>query len=148
MGDQRLFRAADEAANCGGFGQHCASVPTAAGTGPAFLFVECAVSAVRASVPAPSCFWLCDVRRVWQRSNSWFVPAYLLDGWWTRCGCQQDFTMTRANKNGVIERSLGSFVDALEYAFYSEALARKNGLLQKLDPRIKILALLPLIVIA
>jgi len=58
--------------------------------------------------------------------------------------------MTRANKNsrGVIERSLGSFVDALEYAFYSEALARKNGLLQKLDPRIKILALLPLIVIA
>jgi cobalt ECF transporter T component CbiQ len=58
--------------------------------------------------------------------------------------------MTRANKNsrGVIERSLRLFVDALEYAFYSEALARKNGLLQKLDPRIKILALLPLIVIA
>jgi cobalt/nickel transport system permease protein len=58
--------------------------------------------------------------------------------------------MTRANKNsrGVIERSLGSLVDALEYAFHAEALARKNGLLQKLDPRIKILALLPLIVIA
>jgi len=52
------------------------------------------------------------------------------------------------NSRGVIERSLRSFVDALEYAFYSEALARKNGLLQKLDPRIKILALLPLIMIA
>jgi cobalt/nickel transport system permease protein len=58
--------------------------------------------------------------------------------------------MTRANKNsrGVVERSLGSFVDALEYVFYTEALAKKNGLLQKLDPRIKILALLPLVVIA
>jgi cobalt/nickel transport system permease protein len=58
--------------------------------------------------------------------------------------------MTRARKHsqGVIERSLASFVDALEHAFYAEELAKKNGLLQKLDPRIKIAAILPLIVIA
>jgi cobalt/nickel transport system permease protein len=36
----------------------------------------------------------------------------------------------------------------MEHAFYAEYLAKENGLLQKLDPRIKILALLPLIVIA
>ena len=36
----------------------------------------------------------------------------------------------------------------MEHAFYAEQLAKKNGLLQKLDPRIKILAILPLIVIA
>lgn len=58
--------------------------------------------------------------------------------------------MTDAGKNsrGVVERSLASFVDALEHAFYAEESAKKNGLLQKLDPRIKIAAVLPLIVIA
>jgi cobalt/nickel transport system permease protein len=49
---------------------------------------------------------------------------------------------------GVVERSLASLVDALEHAFYAEELARKNGLLQKLDPRIKTVAIFPLIVIA
>ena len=48
----------------------------------------------------------------------------------------------------MVERSLTSFVDALEHAFYAEELAKKNGLLQKLDPRVKIVAVLPLIVIA
>jgi cobalt/nickel transport system permease protein len=58
--------------------------------------------------------------------------------------------MTRARKisRGVVERSVASFVDALEQAFYAEELAKKNGLLQKLDPRVKIVAVLPLIVIA
>ena len=58
--------------------------------------------------------------------------------------------MTHAGKKsrGVVERSLASFLDALEHAFYAEELAKKNGLLQKLDPRIKIVAVLPLIVIA
>jgi len=58
--------------------------------------------------------------------------------------------MTHAGKKsrGVVERSLASFVEALEHAFYAEELAKKNGLLQKLDPRVKIAAVLPLIVIA
>src|SRR5678815_1493142 len=58
--------------------------------------------------------------------------------------------MTHAGKNprGVVERSLASFVEALERAFYAEELAKKNGLLQKLDPRVKIAAVLPLIVVA
>ncbi|MGH9545269.1 MAG: cobalt ECF transporter T component CbiQ, partial [Terriglobales bacterium] len=58
--------------------------------------------------------------------------------------------MTRARKKerGVVERSLASFVGALEQAFDAEDLAKRNGLLQKLDPRAKIVAILPLIVIA
>ncbi len=58
--------------------------------------------------------------------------------------------MTHAGKKsrGVVERSLASFVEALEHAFYAEELAKKNGLLQKLDPRVKIAAVLPLIVVA
>ena len=49
---------------------------------------------------------------------------------------------------GVVEGTVASLVDALEHAFYAEESAKKNGLLQKLDPRVKIAALLPLIVIA
>ncbi len=58
--------------------------------------------------------------------------------------------MTRGpeNSRGVVERTLASLVDALEHAFYAEELAKKNGLLQKIDPRVKVVALLPLIVIA
>jgi cobalt ECF transporter T component CbiQ len=58
--------------------------------------------------------------------------------------------MTRARKNsqGVVERSLESFVNALQHAFHAEELAKKNGVLQKLDPRVKIAAILPLMVIA
>ena len=58
--------------------------------------------------------------------------------------------MTRSRKNSgeVVERSLASFAAALEHAFYAEKLAKQNGLLQKIDPRVKIVAILPLIVIA
>jgi cobalt/nickel transport system permease protein len=54
----------------------------------------------------------------------------------------------KKKSRGVVERTLASFVDALEHAFYAEELAKKNGMLQELDPRIKIAAILPLIVIA
>jgi cobalt/nickel transport system permease protein len=53
-----------------------------------------------------------------------------------------------AKYGGMVERSLSSFVDALEHAFAAEELAKKKGLLQKLDPRVKIVAILPLILIA
>lgn len=58
--------------------------------------------------------------------------------------------MNRTGKNsrGAVERSLSSFVSALDHAFYAEELARKNGLLQKLDPRVKIAAVVPLIMMA
>lgn len=58
--------------------------------------------------------------------------------------------MTRGGKNSrsVVERSLTTLVDTLEHAFYAERLARESGLLQKMDARIKIAAILPLIVVA
>jgi cobalt/nickel transport system permease protein len=57
-------------------------------------------------------------------------------------------THRRSKSRGAVERSLASFVDALEHAFYAEELAKKKGMLQSLDPRVKIVAILPLIVIA
>lgn len=53
-----------------------------------------------------------------------------------------------ARSRGVVERSLASFVDALRHTLDADEIAKKNGLLQILDPRIKIVAILPLILIA
>jgi cobalt/nickel transport system permease protein len=53
-----------------------------------------------------------------------------------------------AKSRGVVERSLSSFVDILQHTFEAEAVAKKKGLLQSLDPRVKIVAILPLILIA
>ena len=57
-------------------------------------------------------------------------------------------TLARKKSRGAVERTIASFVDTLEHAFYAEELAKKDGLLQRIDPRVKILAILPLILIA
>ncbi|HXH48098.1 MAG TPA: cobalt ECF transporter T component CbiQ [Terriglobia bacterium] len=51
-----------------------------------------------------------------------------------------------AAKHGFLERTTSSFVDALEHAFYAEQIARVDGLLQRLDPRVKLLGILGLVV--
>jgi cobalt/nickel transport system permease protein len=53
-----------------------------------------------------------------------------------------------ARSRGVVERSLATFVDALQHSFEAEELAKKNGLLQRLDPRVKLMAIAPLVLIA
>jgi cobalt ECF transporter T component CbiQ len=53
-----------------------------------------------------------------------------------------------AKSRGPVERSISSFVDALRHTFDAEEFAKKKGLLQMLDPRIKIFAILPLVLVA
>jgi len=48
-------------------------------------------------------------------------------------------------RSGFMERTAASFVDALEHTFYAEETARADGLLQHLDPRVKLLGILALI---
>ncbi|MGA8184965.1 MAG: cobalt ECF transporter T component CbiQ [Terriglobia bacterium] len=45
-----------------------------------------------------------------------------------------------------LERTTAGFVDAMEHAFYAEQTARADGLLQRLDPRVKLLGILALVV--
>ncbi|SPE24563.1 Nickel transport protein NikQ [Acidobacteriia bacterium SbA2] len=45
-----------------------------------------------------------------------------------------------------VERTLSSLVNAMERALYAEELAKSHGLLQRLDPRIKVVGLLALVV--
>ena len=45
-----------------------------------------------------------------------------------------------------LERTLTSFVNALERSLYAEELAKARGLLQRLDPRIKLVGVLALVI--
>ena len=49
-------------------------------------------------------------------------------------------------KRGFLERTTSSFVDAMEHAFYAEQMARADGLLQRLDPRVKLVGIPALVV--
>ena len=47
-----------------------------------------------------------------------------------------------------VERTLSSLVNAMERALYAEELAKSDGLLQRLDPRIKVVGILALVMAA
>jgi cobalt ECF transporter T component CbiQ len=47
-----------------------------------------------------------------------------------------------------IERTLSSLVSAMERALYAEELAKADGLLQRLDPRIKLIGILALVIVS
>jgi cobalt ECF transporter T component CbiQ len=47
-----------------------------------------------------------------------------------------------------IERTLSSLVNAMERALYAEELAKADGLLQRLDPRVKVVGILALIIVS
>ncbi len=47
-----------------------------------------------------------------------------------------------------LERTLAGFLSAMEYALDAEDIAKANGLLQRLDPRIKVIGILFLIIAA
>ncbi|MDQ2747700.1 MAG: cobalt ECF transporter T component CbiQ [Acidobacteriota bacterium] len=51
----------------------------------------------------------------------------------------------KSKRGGFIERSLSSLIHNAERALFAEETARKNGFLQSLDPRVKIVGLLALI---
>ncbi len=55
-------------------------------------------------------------------------------------------TPTRRRSGTFLERTLAGFVDKTEHALFAEEIARTDGLLQRLDPRVKIVGLLALVV--
>lgn len=52
----------------------------------------------------------------------------------------------RKRRKDFIERTISSLLGAVEQALYAEELAKANGLLQQLDPRVKVIGLTALIV--
>ncbi|HEY3232356.1 MAG TPA: cobalt ECF transporter T component CbiQ, partial [Roseiflexaceae bacterium] len=54
----------------------------------------------------------------------------------------------RKRRASFVERTIGGLAQAMERALYAEELAKIDGLLQRLDPRVKLIGLLALIVAA
>jgi cobalt ECF transporter T component CbiQ len=52
----------------------------------------------------------------------------------------------RKRRASFVERTIGSLAGAMERALYAEELAKSDGLLQQLDPRVKLVGLLALLV--
>jgi len=53
---------------------------------------------------------------------------------------------TTRRHNGVVERTLADISQTMEHTLFSEDIARKPGLLQALDPRVKIISMLALLI--
>ncbi len=54
----------------------------------------------------------------------------------------------RRRKRSFVERTINGLAEAMERALYAEDLARADGLLQRIDPRVKVVGLLALVVAA
>jgi cobalt/nickel transport system permease protein len=57
-------------------------------------------------------------------------------------------TPRRKRRASFVERTIGGLAEALERALYAEELAKADGLLQRLDPRVKLVGLLALVAAA
>jgi cobalt ECF transporter T component CbiQ len=57
-------------------------------------------------------------------------------------------TPARKRRASFVERTIGELAGAMERSLYAEELAHADGLLQRLDPRVKVVGLLALIVAA
>src|SRR5512132_3803598 len=53
---------------------------------------------------------------------------------------------SRRRRTSFVERTIRGLAAAMERALYAEELAKVDGLLQRLDPRVKVVGLLALVV--
>lgn len=61
---------------------------------------------------------------------------------------EQSLLAGRPHRGGFLDRLGGGLLQAMQRAFDAEEVARRNGLLQRLDPRVKLVGLGALIVVA
>ena len=64
------------------------------------------------------------------------------------CDCGPSYTGRRRHDGAFLDRLAGGLVHAMDHALDADDLSRRNGLLQRLDPRVKLAGLLGLIVVA
>lgn len=55
-------------------------------------------------------------------------------------------TRGRKRRQSFVEHTIASFGRRMECAFYAEELAKKDGLLQRLDPRVKVIGMMLLLI--
>lgn len=55
---------------------------------------------------------------------------------------------TARRRRNFVEKTVASLADALDHAAFADEIAQRGGLLQQLDPRVKVCGILPLILVA
>jgi cobalt/nickel transport system permease protein len=73
------------------------------------------------------------------------TPGWLLQGDVALCPCG---CIGRRRKGSFVEKTLAGGAGVLRQAMFSEDVARGGGLLQRLDPRVKLVSLLGLLLVA
>jgi cobalt ECF transporter T component CbiQ len=73
------------------------------------------------------------------------TPAWLLEADVAMCPCG---CIGRRKRGSFVEKTLAGGADVLRQAMFSEDVARGGGLLQRLDPRVKVVSLLALLLVA
>ena len=82
------------------------------------------------------------------------IMTSLLIGWIIRRGVKTEISTVprgrdmRQRQRHFVERSISQLLVTMEYTLTAEEIARKDGLLQRLDPRVKVAGLTALIVAA
>jgi cobalt/nickel transport system permease protein len=71
------------------------------------------------------------------------TPQWLLQNELAMCPCG---CLGRRRKGSFVEKTLTGSADLLRQVMFSEDLARRRGLLQRIDPRVKLIGLLVLLV--
>ena len=64
------------------------------------------------------------------------------------CDCGPSYDGRRQRGGAFLDRLAGGLVHAMDHALDADDLARRDGLLQRLDPRVKVAGLITLIVVA
>ena len=64
------------------------------------------------------------------------------------CDCGPSYTGRRRHDGAFLDRLAAGLAHAMEHALDADDLARRDGLLQRLDPRVKLVGFLGLIVVA
>jgi cobalt ECF transporter T component CbiQ len=64
------------------------------------------------------------------------------------CDCGPSYSGRRRHDGAFLDRLAGGLARAMDHALDADDLARRDGLLQRLDPRVKLAGLLGLIVVA
>jgi cobalt/nickel transport system permease protein len=72
------------------------------------------------------------------------TPSWLLQGEGTLCRCGR---VSKRRKRGFVEQTLGGGAALLRQAMFSDDVARESGLLQRIEPRVKLITLVGLLVV-
>ena len=145
----RFLKSGDPAADCRCLSQPSASTTCAHGIEANVPSVDGPVFPLRSSLYSERRIRLFPLRNVWCRTDNPHVfsygPVYARVGVWTVGRARMTGHSHGGLRGGFVEHTILGLRAALNRALYAEQTAASRGLLQRLDPRVKVAGLFSLI---